>query len=196
MTRDLCYYFERSYLDVYNAFLWAAKDKFGKDCKQEEGKVITFGLNYSFRYNMNGGAIRVFFMPYATGTAVNLHYIIAQLYGARYGAHAKDLIAHVERTLCVQAVEMQPNLQAFLDFQPTPALFAPPMQPPMQAPVQQPAPQPNTQKCCVNCGQVLTADSLFCSSCGTKVEPPKFCANCGKPFNGDEKFCPACGAKR
>jgi len=38
MTRDLCYYFERSYLDVYNAFLWAAKDKFGKDCKQEEGK--------------------------------------------------------------------------------------------------------------------------------------------------------------
>lgn len=192
MTRDLCYYFERSYLDVYNAFLWAAKDKFGKDCKQEEGKVITFVLNYSFRYNMNGGAIRVFFMPYATGTAVNLHYIIAQLYGARYGAHAKDLIAHVEKTLYVQAVEMQPNLNAFLAFQPTPDLFAPPKQPPTA----QPMPQPVAQKRCANCGQDIAEDSLFCAYCGAKVEQPKFCANCGKPFNGDEKFCPACGAKR
>jgi RNA polymerase subunit RPABC4/transcription elongation factor Spt4 len=63
---------------------------------------------------------------------------------------------------------------------------------------------------CLECGQILSLDSMFCRTCGATVKPPpvtmkchecgrlmpedsKFCPYCGKPFRVNEKDCPQCG---
>ncbi|MCR5122480.1 MAG: zinc ribbon domain-containing protein [Ruminococcus sp.] len=70
---------------------------------------------------------------------------------------------------------------------------------------------------CINCGKDLTADSLFCPYCGTKVEKPKseeiaaedvvveavnadgkkekICPSCGFVETPDADFCSSCGAR-
>lgn len=54
---------------------------------------------------------------------------------------------------------------------------------------------------CLNCGNTLSNEALFCSSCGQKVintsEKIKIetnnCPKCNRPFEKDEKFCVECG---
>ena len=186
MTRDVCYYFEKSYVEVYNAFLCAAREKFGRDCKQEEGKILSFGLNFSFRYNMNGGALRIFFMPYATCTAVNLHYIIAQLCGARYGAHAKALVSYVESILNVKGVETRLNVNAFLAYTPATGVAMPADKTAVSA----------KQRICPKCRRSISMDSSFCQYCGENLTQARFCVNCGKPYQEGDRFCTGCGTKR
>ena len=48
---------------------------------------------------------------------------------------------------------------------------------------------------CRNCGKQLSADSLFCDKCGTKVEHKKICVNCGNELAEDSAFCNKCGTK-
>lgn len=86
--------------------------------------------------------------------------------------------------------------------------------PPHQAsqPAQDPAPAATQatqalpgQMVCANCQAALAANALFCSSCGTKVEPPvpeppappqnKFCTQCGTKLEGNAQFCSNCGNK-
>ena len=70
MRRDLVYFYPCPKDAVFNAFLRTANEKFGKNCKKDpNGNSISFGLNFSFRYNMNGGACTIHFMPYQNGTA-------------------------------------------------------------------------------------------------------------------------------
>ena len=182
MTRDLSYYFEKDYESVFNAFYRAATEKFGRDCKTEEGKILSFGLNFSFRYNMNGGALRVFFMRCGTGTAVNLHYIIAQLMGARYGAHAKAILAEVESRLGARAVEKEIPLDKFQNYQHSNVST-------------QPSATVDGRKTCPKCQTSLPADARFCVSCGTALLTAKFCSACGKPVKDSAKFCANCGTK-
>ena len=56
---------------------------------------------------------------------------------------------------------------------------------------------------CPNCGAAVPAGSMFCSSCGAKIEteepkqeeaPAKFCASCGAKLSEGMKFCTSCGA--
>ena len=99
MRRDLVYFYPAPMKLVYDAFYNAANQRFGKDCKADPFKTLQFGLNYSFKYNMNGGSITAHFMPYQNGIAVNLRYTIIQAFGARYQKHAQDYTAYVDGLL-------------------------------------------------------------------------------------------------
>lgn len=51
---------------------------------------------------------------------------------------------------------------------------------------------------CGNCGKQLDDDSVFCTSCGMKldeIQNKKFCANCGNELDDDAVFCSKCGSK-
>lgn len=49
-------------------------------------------------------------------------------------------------------------------------------------------------KKCINCGEPLEDNALFCSECGTKqVAPKSFCSECGTELNPKAKFCMECG---
>ena len=92
MRRDIGFYVEADIAQVYKAYLSAAVNPpFERDCRDEPFHTISFGVNYSFKYNMNGGSCNIHLMPYGTGTAVNMRFSIAQLVGARYEAYAEDL---------------------------------------------------------------------------------------------------------
>lgn len=63
---------------------------------------------------------------------------------------------------------------------------------------------------CLECGQILSLDSMFCRTCGATLKPPpptmechdcerlmpedsRFCPYCGKPVRVKVKDCPQCG---
>lgn len=53
---------------------------------------------------------------------------------------------------------------------------------------------------CQSCGTVNPAGTNFCSTCGTKIQPPPpadnaACIKCGAMNPADAKFCIQCGAK-
>ena len=188
MTRDLCFFYPCPLNAVYGAFVQTAAQKFGKDCKQTPMVSISFGLNFSMKYNMNGGACTIHFMPYQNGTAINIRYSVVQLMGARYKKHAP-------------MVQPAQNAQAMP--QQTPPQYQPQAAPQAayRQPVQQyPSPQRPAQgvKFCTNCGKQLPADARFCTNCGKEIAvsaPAPACPNCGKPLQADEKFCVRCGTK-
>jgi len=116
------------------------------------------------------------------------------------------------------ALSIQPTVQAPA---PTPApAFPPPKMPspPAQQPLPQPASQPvyqapppqappaqvptqptyvdeeTTKPKCVQCGNQLEVNSLFCGECGYSLPeriPP--CPSCGEPVEPGAKFCGECG---
>lgn len=59
---------------------------------------------------------------------------------------------------------------------------------------------------CENCGNMVPADTVFCTSCGTRMQPVEepvaqpvvnanACKNCGNPLKEGALFCTACGTK-
>lgn len=190
MRRDLAYFYPLPVNQVFDAFYRAANQKFGKQCKADPFKTIQFALNYSFKYNMNGGSITAHFMPYQNGTAVNLRYTIVQAFGARYQAHARDYTQFADGLLHTTGKPANINIQQFLDYEARtpsnmPAQGQPPMQQapqqqmpqqpmqgqqPMQRPVQQPAPQQGMgNSFCTKCGAPLAQNANFCVKCGNKI---------------------------
>ena len=117
MRRDLCYFYPVPVQPTFDAFVQAANQQFGKGCKIDAYKTISFGLNYSFKYNMNGGTLTVHFMPYNNGTAVDLRYTVVQLAGARYKKHAQDLTMFVDTVLRAQAQPIQLDINEFLAYE-------------------------------------------------------------------------------
>ena len=203
MRRDLVHYYERDIVSVFEAYKAAAMQKFGKDCRAEPYHTLSFGLNYSMRYNMNGGACTVHFMRYGTGTAVNIRYSIVQVAGARYGAHDAELSSFVTAALGVPVQDLNVPPEVFLQEQnkvtaapqqayrqvqqPVQPVQRPAQQVPRQttpqvaqqttpqvAQQQQTQRQPQTQ-------QQAIRPKLFCDNCGTKIFPgARFCERCGK----------------
>lgn len=184
MTSDLAYLYNKDLQTVFNAFSKAANERFGKDCSAEGLKNLVFGLNFSFKYNMNGGLLKVWFMPYQGGTAVNLHYVIAQLFGARYKAHARDLIEYVNNILGEKASEINLDVNEFVN-QPDIDVVT---QPNMGIKTEE-----SSEKACISCGKQIPKESAFCPYCGQKQAV--VCV-CGRPFGDGENFCPNCGSKR
>lgn len=114
MRRDLFHYFESDVKTVYATYVKAAKEKFGKDCSETPYHTVSFGLNYSFKYNMNGGACHIHFIPYKTGTAVGIRYTIVQLFGARYEAHDSDMVKFVEKEIGVKSTNIKIDMDELM----------------------------------------------------------------------------------
>lgn len=201
MRRDVGFFVEAGVEQVYDAYLKAATNKpFERTCEQKPYHTIAFGVNYSFKYNMNGGSCNIHLMPKGNGTAVNMRFSIAQLVGARYEQYAQDLN---KAMLAFLPVAIRPAKYDMDDFeraenQVTPATAQRP-QPampvaPAPAPVAEPAAAPAT-KFCGNCGNALQPQNRFCGRCGTPVAAPvqKVCPKCNTPVQGDMAFCVECG---
>ncbi|MBR5518705.1 MAG: zinc ribbon domain-containing protein [Clostridia bacterium] len=223
MRRDICYYFEADVRSVYNAFYAAATNPvFRRECKSEPYHSLSFGLGASFKFNMNGGACIIHFIPCNTGTAVDLRFTLAQVLGARYGAYAKQLSAEVSRLLgnipaapCNIPIEEflkeeykikennvppapqpapQPVPQPAPRPQPMPQPVNEPLQPPVQS-LEKPAPVKPQGKTCTNCGANIAESDVFCRNCGTKADTLTACPQCGNKDIANSKFCCKCGNK-
>lgn len=219
MKRDLCYYLEADIDTVYRAFLTAAQNEpFGRTCSEEDPYIFGFGLNFSMKYNMNGGALTLRFMPYSSGTAVNFRFSIAQVTGARYEKYALDLMTAAVPMIKVGFQPCHINVGAFMEYAqsvgrcsvkeptmptiqtnaaapapvvvPAPAPVATPA--PVAAPASAPAPAGKT---CPACGKTVLADAKFCSYCGKEIPQERFCTGCGTKLHDDALFCHSCGRK-
>ena len=171
MRRDLAYFYPVPVEPVFDAFVQAANQKFGKQCKIDVYKTISFGLNYSFKYNMNGGALTIHFMPYNNGTAINMRYTIVQASGARYQKHADDVLIFVNAVLGAQPQPIALDVNQFLAYEA--GVPAAPMNvaPQPAQPVQQNPAQPQgTRNFCTNCGAPITPSAHFCIKCGNKLD--------------------------
>ena len=189
MRRDISFFVLADPISVYNAYLSAATNKpFERDCHKEPYHTISFGVNYSFKYNMNGGSCNIHFMPQGNGTAVNMRFSIAQAFGARYENYAKDLNKAMQKFLPVSIQETEYDMDIFLrpenQITPTTSYGVP-------------TPPSNTAACCTNCGNTIIEGNKFCSKCGTPVATlaQKTCPNCNAPVKDGDSFCGKCGTK-
>ncbi len=217
MKRDLTYFYPVPLPNVYNAYVQTAIQRLNKNCEQKPYFTISFALNYSFKYNMNGGACTIHFMPYQNGTAVNLRYTVVQLLGARYEAHANEINKFAGSILGVNAQKINLDVNLFLNYAagaasqaprgqyqqaPAPAQnnYAPaqaqqpssqqaPQPVPQRAPqaAQQPMPQPVQQPIPQPVQQNAPQPSPQ-QSAGTVI-----CSGCGKRLTADSRFCTSCG---
>lgn len=167
MRRDVCYYFPTDVKSLYDAYASAAVNPpFERECTFEPYHTINFGLNFSLKYNMNGGACILHFMPLPDGAAVNLHFVIAQAVGARYGAYAEDLTRQAAAILGLSPTpaDIDPAVfeNAVNKVTPAPA----PAPAPVSAPVEAPAP---VVRFCTRCGSPVNPGDRFCTRCGNKL---------------------------
>lgn len=164
MRRDLCYYFAADVCSVYNAYLMAAgNQQFRRECRQEPYHTLGFGLNFSMKYNMNGGSCTIHFIPYQGGTAVDLRFSIAQLAGARYKRYAADLTNTVIRILNITAQPIRLNIEEFTKECNKVVLQR------MTEPVIVPQNVAKQSRFCINCGKQIDNNNNFCIYCGTRI---------------------------
>ena len=194
MRRDICYYYEATVAQVYQGYLAAAgNEQFRRECREEPYHTLTFGLNFSMKYNFNGGSCTIRFIPWQGGTAVNLRFTLAQGAGARYEAYDRDLTAAASIHIGAVAHPTKVPVDYFLD--PANQVTAETPTPPPVAP-STPAPAPTPGVFCIKCGRQLPEDAAFCCYCGAKVLPKEHrCSACGRVNPDEAKFCAYCGNK-
>ncbi len=172
MRRDLFCTFEKPVPEVYAAYRRSIEEVLNKKPECSPCHTLSFGLNMSFKFNINGGSCHVHLIPYGTGTAVGVRYSIAQLYGARYEAHCMAMTHYVEELLGVVSRSARLNINDFLKKENQ--ITMDPSSVPTVAPVQESAPAPapapagNPFKFCTQCGTKLDASAAFCTACGKK----------------------------
>lgn len=197
MRRDVSYFFAVDVKDLYNAYLAAAtNDRFRREPNQEPYHTLSFGLNFSMKYNFNGGACTLRFIPCQGGSAVNMRFTLAQGVGARCEKYAKDLTDAVTLLLGVPAQRSSIDVEIFLndDNKVARQTVKEEPQPTPPTPVVEAPPVSNFS--CTNCGNGLKEGDRFCSACGSPVEVQKrFCTQCGKEVAPTDAFCSSCGNK-
>ena len=174
MRSDIGHFYDAPIEDVFLAYKQAIKEKFKKDADSTPYHTLVFGLNFSFKYNMNGGGCHVHFMPSGNGTSVAIRYTIAQAVGANYKAHNRDMTSAVQSILGISAQELDIDMDSFMQQKESYIASC------RTQAYAEPAPIPqNTQ---IN----------------TTQAPQKalFCYKCGSAFNEDDVFCTRCGTKR
>ena len=115
MRRDIIHYFNSPLENVHKAYLDAAQQRFGKDCR-ESSYTVQFGINMALPHNLDGGACTIHFMPYQEGTAAYLCYTVAQVMDAHYTSFDSNLSAFVCQALGVELMNVELPLQGFLDY--------------------------------------------------------------------------------
>ena len=95
MKIDICHYYERDLQSVYNAYARAITESLGERCTYHNGFKMSFNLNFAAKYNMDGGACTLCFMPCQGGTAVNASYFTTQFSESVYGACDEELTKNV-----------------------------------------------------------------------------------------------------
>ena len=186
MKRDISFFVPADIAQVYNAYLMAAThEPFERDCAQEPYHTISFGINYSWKYNMNGGSCNIHFMPHGNGTAVIMRFTIVQVFGARYESYAENLNEAMQKFLPVAITEANYNMEEFLRPQNKVTPIST-MDPPQQ--------KATATAYCTNCGNPIAKENKFCTKCGAQVAQ-KACPNCNAPVQNDAAFCGSCGTK-
>lgn len=196
MRRDVSYFFAVNVEELYNAYLAAAtNDRFRREPNKEPYHTLSFGLNFSMKYNFNGGACTLRFIPCQGGSAVNMRFTLAQGVGARCEKYAKDLTDAVTLLLGVPAQRSSIDVEIFLNDDNKVVRQMVKEEPqPTATPVMETSPV--SKFSCSNCGNGLKEGDRFCSSCGTPVEEKKrFCTQCGKEVGASDAFCSSCGNK-
>lgn len=198
MREDVCYRCSADVKTVYNAYLKAAQaPPFERNCTQEPFHTFQFGVNYSFKYNMNGGSCILHFIPYEGGSAVDLRFVLAQAWGGKCEKYAQDLTDRAAAILRETPRRCKIRIEEFTNegnkvyaHKPTVVAAAVPPPPPVATPV------PAQIGYCSNCGKAICAEDIFCSGCGTRIKTAqKFCTHCGTPAAADSSFCCQCGSK-
>lgn len=213
MRRDVGFYIEASIDRVYQAYLDAATHPpFERSCKEEPYHTISFGINFSFKYNMNGGSCNIHLMPCGSGTAVNMRFSVAQAAGARYERYAQDLNSAMQAFLPVAPQRADYDMDEFLKpaNQVTPSMLtrqsaqtfraAAPAPVPEPAPVPAPAPAPAPEAAPAPAPAPEAAPqsaAAFCTRCGNPLDAgDRFCSRCGAPCAAPaRKVCPNCRAE-
>lgn len=199
MRRDICYYYDAPVAKVYQGYLAAAgNNQFRRECREEPYHTLSFGLNFSMKYNFNGGSCVIRFMPWQNGTAVNLRFSLAQAAGARYEWYDRDLTAAAATHIGVVAQPTKVPVDYFLNPANQVVADAPTPATPQPTPI--PVPPPTAAVAegafCMACGKPLPDGAAFCCYCGVKVPPKEHrCAACGKVNPDGAKFCAFCGNK-
>lgn len=142
---------------------------------------------------MNGGACTLQFMPYQNGTAVNFHFTIAQVFGARYENYAEDLNKAMQKFLPVIPREIDIDADIFERVE---NKVTPVSEPVAPAPVST-VTTPVTTTFCANCGSEIAEGNKFCTKCGSAVTPaaPKLCPTCNETVKEGDAFCGKCGTR-
>lgn len=215
MRRDICHFYPADVKTVYNGYLAVlGNDKFDRECHQEPYHTLGFGLNFSMKYNFNGGGCNIHFMPYNNGTAVDLRFTLAQLAGARYEKYDRDLTDGVQKELGIFASDIRIDVEEFLKpqnqitperFTETPSTcsnqqtdccagspvneYQPPVvvaPTPQPEIVPQPAPQP-----------VIVRQPVPQPEATQQSAPVgRFCSGCGNPVGLNDLFCGKCGTRQ
>lgn len=166
MRVDIFHYYSAPIEKVYDAYNLAIKKVFKKDSAESYLLELTFWLNFSFKYNMNGGECHVHFLSYNNGTVVDVHYVILQALGARYHAHDKDLTTEVEKILRVYATDIKIGVD---EFQKQQSFFNTSNAPSLATSIENNQ-EVQKAKFCIKCGTPFSEAALFCSNCGAKRE--------------------------
>lgn len=223
MRQDECYFFNTDVVTLYNGYLRAAQEPpFERSCKEEPYHTITFGVNFSFKYNFNGGSCIMRFIPYQGGAAVNLRFVLAQGAAGRTGRYAQDLTDQAVKYIGAEWHKSKIDVELFtLDenkvvqglnstvyvppvpqpspepvVEAVPVYTYTPVNEPVSVPVELPKTNPMAEEgiICLKCGRKMPTDAAFCSSCGSALAvTEKFCSKCGTKALEDAVFCHACG---
>ena len=174
MRSDLFHYYSKGIEDVYNAYASSIKTVLEKDMEGTPYSTITFGLNFSFKYNMNGGFCNLHFMKYQGGTAVGARYTVAQAFGARYKAMDQDVVKEVQRLIGSVAKDIEFEMDDFLKLK--------------EQSQNQKEETPNPQST-----PEVSAPS---TNSTVNMEKARFCHQCGRAFGESDAFCANCGSRR
>ena len=156
MRRDLYHYFNEQIETVFNAYAKVLSEPpFGKAPATTPYSMITFGIGYSFKYNMNGAAVHIHFARKGNGTAVQVRYTIVQLFGARYQAYDNLLTSKVELALGARSQAMSPLSDSYFETEQSSNLYSP---------------SKPENRFCGKCGAPINPGDAYCRSCGSKIE--------------------------
>ncbi len=223
MKRDICCTYDREVVEVFNAYVRAIRDAFAKDCTPQYYHTISFGLNFSFFYNMTGGVCTVHLIPFENGTAVDVRYSVIQPCGARYGAHCLALTQRVEQILgCLSKPShidvnlfLRPENQIIAPGDPrfpaanaaenaaagseqtvpesAPAPVAPPVAEPAPAPVAPPVADPAPAPVAP---PMADPAPVPVAAAPIDMQEADVCTSCGAALATDARFCARCGTPR